>query len=85
MVREPLYDWVGVQMWHTGEPQKTTTGDRSVRMGTREATVDDLSSDPTAGIEQKLLGETDIWLPGRICDISKEGRRTTARAINKGI
>lgn len=85
MVREPLYDWVGVQKWLTGEPQKTTTGNRSVRMGITEAAVDDLSSDPTAGIEQKLLGETDIWLPGSTCDISKEGRRTTARAINKGI
>lgn len=60
MVREPLYDWVGVQKWLTEEPQKTTTGNRSVRMGIIEAAVDDLSSDPTAGIEQKLLGETDI-------------------------
>lgn len=84
MVREPLYDWVGVQKWLTGEPQKTTTGNRSVRMGIIEAVVDDLS-DPTAGIEQKLLGETDIWLPGSTCDISKEGWRTTARAIYKGI
>lgn len=84
MVREPLYDWVGVQKWLTGEPPKTTTGN-SVRMGITEAAVDDLSSDPTAGIEQKLLGETDIWLPGSTCDISKECRRTTARAINKGI
>lgn len=83
MVRE-LYDWVGVQKWLTGEPQTTTTGNRSVRMGITEA-VDDLSSDPTAGVEQKLLGETDIWLPGSTCDISKEGRRTTARAINKAI
>lgn len=60
MVSEPLYDWVGVQKWFTGEPQKTTTGNRSVRMGITEAAVDDLSSDPTAGIEQKLLRETDI-------------------------